>query len=102
MFGVGYAVSSLGCALPAFLVVAGSVFLGNGDASASLLRFVEYSAGMGFVLTVVAVGAAVARDQAVRFMRPLLPVVDVVANVFVILAGSYIVWYWGTKAVGAA
>jgi len=100
VFGAGYAVSSLGCALPAFLVVAGSVFIGNGDASTSLLRFVEYSAGMGAVLTVVAVVAAVAREQAMRIMRPLLPVVDVAANVFVILAGLYVVWYWGTKGVG--
>ena len=97
LFGAGYAVCSLGCTLPAFLVVAGSVFLGDRDFAESLRRFMEYGAGMGLVLTVIAVGVALARDRATRFLRPLLPVVDATANAALVLAGVYVIWYWSTK-----
>ena len=99
LFGAGYAICSLGCTLPAFLVVAGSVFLGNRDVTASLVRFVEYAAGMGAVLTLIAIGVAFARERTTSLVRPLLPVVDVAANLLLVLAGAYVIWYWTTKGV---
>lgn len=97
LFGVGYAVCSLGCTLPVFLVVAGSVFLGDRDFAESARRFVEYALGMGFVLTIIAVGVALVRERTTTLVRPLLPVVDGAANVMLILAGLYVIWYWTTK-----
>ena len=50
LFGVAYAVSSLACTLPIFLVVAGSA-LAAGGVVAAAGQFVSYALGMGTVLT---------------------------------------------------
>lgn len=97
LFGVGYATCSLGCTLPAFLVVAGSVFLGDRDFASSLLRFVQFGLGMGVVFTIVSVTVTLARNQVMRLARPVMPVADIVANVLLVLAGLYVVWYWTSK-----
>jgi cytochrome c-type biogenesis protein len=94
LFGAGYAVCSLGCTLPAFLVVAGSVFIGNPDLVDATRRFVEYGLGMGFVLTALTIGIAVAQDGANRATSRVLPLVDPAANAVLVLAGAYIIWYW--------
>lgn len=93
-FGVAYAVASLGCTLPIFMLVVGSVFTGNGGYLGSAWRFVEYAAGMGTVLTLLTVGVAVARAPVVRFVNGVLPYVHGVANLALVFAGSYLVWYW--------
>lgn len=97
LFGLAYAICSLGCTLPAFLVVAGSVFLGDRDFVHSLSRFVQYALGMGSVLTLIAVGVALMREQTTRWTRRVLPAIDGAANVLLVLAGMYIVWYWASK-----
>lgn len=96
-FGVAYAVASLGCTLPVFLVVAGNVFTGTGSFSDSVGRFVQYAAGMGLVLTVITVGVAGVRDQTVRFISRAMPVVETVGNVLLLFAGTYLIWYWTTQ-----
>ena len=94
VYGVAYAICSLGCALPTFLVVAGSVLVGNTDYVAAASRFVEYALGMGAVLTLVAASVALARDRGSRMLRRLVPVVEPVANVLLIVVGVYVLWYW--------
>ena len=94
MFGVGYAVCSLSCTLPIFLVVAGGVFLGGRSFADSMTGFVEYAAGMGAVFIVITLGVAVLREQTTRAVGLVLPYVEAVGNVALIFAGSYIVWYW--------
>src|SRR5438045_2467185 len=46
LFGVGYAVCSLACTLPIFLVVAGSALAAHGVVGAAA-QFVAYALGMG-------------------------------------------------------
>jgi cytochrome c-type biogenesis protein len=99
VFGTGYAVCSLGCTLPAFLVVAGSVFIGNGDFTQAMTRFVEYAAGMGLVLTVVTVSLASARGSIASTVGRYGAVVEPTANVLLVLAGLYVIWYWTTNGV---
>lgn len=94
LFGTGYAVCSLSCTLPVFLVVAGSVFLGNRDFGDSMLRFLQYAAGMGLVFTVITLGMALVRQQTTRVVNVALPYVEAVGNVALVVAGAYIIWYW--------
>ncbi len=94
LFGVAYAVASLGCTLPVFMIVVGSVFTGTGTYLESVGRFVQYAAGMGAVLTVITVGVAIVREQTVRFMSRALPFVESAGNALLVLAGSYLIWYW--------
>jgi cytochrome c-type biogenesis protein len=96
-FGVAYAACSLGCTLPIFLVVVGGVFTGRGTFGAGLERFVEYGLGMGTVLTTVVVTIAIVRERGGRWFRSLIPVAELAANGLLVLAGTYVVWYWVTK-----
>ena len=94
MFGLGYAVVSLGCTLPAFLVVAGSVFIGNTNYLEAVGRFVQYGLGMGTVLTVVTVALTFGRAGASHTVGRLAPLAEVAGNVLLVLAGLYVTWYW--------
>ncbi len=93
LFGIGYAVASLSCTLPIFLVVVGSA-LAAGGVIAGMLMFISYSLGMGAVLMAVTLGAALFRGAVARGLKPLLPYVERLSALLLIAAGSYIVYYW--------
>ena len=59
-FGIAYAIGSLSCTLPIFLVVVGSSLASEGLVN-SLVQFVGYGLGMGIILIAVTVGAALFR-----------------------------------------
>lgn len=91
IFGLGYAVASLGCTLPVFLVVVGSALSTRAPAE-GLLQFVAYSLGMGTVVTAVVVSAAFFKDTAQRHLRQVLPYVHSLSAVFLTAAGVYLIY----------
>lgn len=96
LFGVSYGLASLSCTLPLFLAVLG---VGAGLSSSfleTLGQFVLYAAGMGSVIMVLTLGMAVARTVLIRWMRKALPYVGVVGAWLMVVAGTYIVFYWLT------
>jgi cytochrome c-type biogenesis protein len=95
LFGAGYAVASLGCTLPIFLVVVGSA-LAAGGVLAGLSMFIAYSLGMGAVLITLTAGAALFKGAVARGLRRLLPYVERISAALLIGAGAYIVSYWLT------
>lgn len=96
LFGVSYGLASLSCTLPLFLAVLG---VGAGLSSGwleTLGQFVLYAGGMGSVIMVLTLGMAVARSVLIRWMRTVLPYVSVVGAWLMVVAGTYIVFYWLT------
>ena len=96
LFGVSYGLASLSCTLPLFLAVLG---VGAGLSSGfldTLSQFLLYAAGMGSVIMALTLGMAVARSVLVRWMRAALPYVGVVGAWLMVVAGTYIVFYWLT------
>lgn len=93
LFGVGYAICSLSCTLPIFLVVAGSALAAQGLVGAAT-QFVAYALGMGTVLTVVIIAAAFFQTAVARFVRTLVPYVHRLAASFLLGAGIFITHYW--------
>ncbi len=93
LFGIVYAIGSLSCTLPVFLVVVGSALASRGFVD-SFAQFISYSIGMGSVLVLVTVGAAMFRGAVARSMRSLMPHVHTISMIFLIAAGSYIIYYW--------
>ena len=92
LFGVSYAIASLGCTLPVFLiVVAGTVERSNPLSGA--LAFVTYCLGMTVVLMTVSVALALARDGLVRRLRELTRFVDRASGALLVAVGIYLVWY---------
>lgn len=93
LFGVGYGAASLGCALPIFLAIAAQSLAARSPAEA-LGVFLAYGAGMGWLLTLVAVASAVGNTVLVRSLRPLLRWVRTIGAVGMIAAGAYLVYYY--------
>jgi len=88
LYGVAYAVASLSCTLPIFLVVVGtSLVAGPGR----FLVFLAYGLGMGIVLTTVALSAVLFQSALSRYLRSLIPYVQQIGALLLIAAGIYMV-----------
>ena len=96
VFGIAYATASLSCTLPIFLTVVGGSLAVRGFAAASL-QFVSYALGMGLVILFLTLGIAMFKGAAVGQLRAALPYVERGSALLMIVAGSYIVYYWLTK-----
>jgi cytochrome c-type biogenesis protein len=92
VFGVSYAIASIGCTLPLFLgAVAGTI---NRDSFVEgVLVFGVYGLGMTLVLLALTVAIALARTSIVRFLRGVQPYVGRIAGGLVALAGAYVAYY---------
>ena len=95
VFGVAYAVTSLACTLPIFLVVAGSA-LAAGGLVAAAVQFVSYALGMGTILTGVVLGAAFCQAAVQRSLRRIVPYVHRLSAAFLLGAGLFMIHYWLT------
>jgi cytochrome c biogenesis protein CcdA len=95
VFGVAYAVTSLACTLPIFLVVAGSALAAGGPIAAAG-QFVSYALGMGMVLTTVILGAAFFQAAVQRSLRRVVPYVHRLSAAFLLGAGLFVINYWLT------
>jgi len=93
LFGIAYAVSSLSCTLPIFLVVIGSA-LAAGDWLSSLAQFLGYALGMGVVIGIVTIGTSLFRQAVERSLRRVMPYVHRVSALFLVGAGIYLIYYW--------
>ena len=99
LFGVSYAIASVSCGLPTFIiVVAASV----SDAQSGVASFIAYALGMALVLTSLTVSLALARQSLLRRLRALMRHVDRLAGALMVLAGVYLVWYWLTERLDAS
>lgn len=98
LFGVSYAVASLSCTLPVFLVVVGSAGT-QGSLLAGVGTFATYAAGMALPLLAVAVALALGKDAFVRRVRGMARYTTRIAGGLLMVAGGYIVFYWATVLV---
>jgi cytochrome c-type biogenesis protein len=97
LFGVAYAVASLSCTLPIFLVVVGSALATRGIWVA-IAQFLTYALGMGTVLVLLTVSTALFREAVARWLRGAVPLVHRLSALFLIGAGGYLLYYWGVYA----
>ena len=95
MYGIAYAVASLSCTLPVFMVVVGSTIT-SGGIGAGIAQFVAYAIGMGVVLVVVTLSIAVFQEAVVRYLLRFSRYVERAGAVLLIGVGAYIVYYWLT------
>ncbi len=99
VFGVSYAVASLGCSLPTFLIVLFGSAKRSGWVSGAI-SFLFYGLGFALVLTALTVSLALAQGGFLRVLRRAMRVVDQAAAVLLILAGAYVAWYGWTEVRG--
>jgi cytochrome c-type biogenesis protein len=93
LFGVAYAVASIGCTIGPF----SGVVLGTIDTSgfgAGLLAIVLYGGAMSLLVTALTVSLAVAQGGLLRVLRKGMTYVETASAVVMILSGLYLAWYW--------
>ncbi|GAB7191179.1 hypothetical protein NUM3379_18860 [Kineococcus sp. NUM-3379] len=92
LYGVAYAVASLGCTIGPFLAVTATTFR-TGDVATGLAAYGAYALGMGSVVGVLAVGVALARSSATRVLRRTQRHLTRAGGVLLVLVGAYVAWY---------
>jgi cytochrome c biogenesis protein CcdA len=95
IFGLSYGTASLSCTLPIFLSVIGTSFAVSSIAT-SLGQFILYALGMGLVIMILTLGVAFFKGAMVGALRKALPYVQPIGSWLMVIAGSYIVFYWLT------
>jgi cytochrome c biogenesis protein CcdA len=93
LFGIVFAIGSLSCTLPIFLVVVGSSLASQGLVS-SFVQFIGYGLGMGSILIAVTIGAALFQETVSRWLKRTTPYVHRASAIFLAGAGAYLVYYW--------
>lgn len=94
-YGIGYGAASLSCTFPIFLSVVGTTLAAGGLLSA-IGQFVLYALGMGLVITVLTLGTAIFKSALVANIRGISRYVQPASAVLLLVAGTYIVYYWLT------
>jgi cytochrome c biogenesis protein CcdA len=93
VYGVAYAVASLGCTLPLFI----ATLFQTGKRSgywAGVANVVAYAAGMALVVITLTLALATANLGFVRWLRSKMQYVEMVSGAFVLLSGLYLLWYF--------
>ena len=92
LFGVAYAVASLGCTiglfLPTLIAVRSDGFIG------AIGNVAAYAAGMGLLITALTVSLAVAKIGLLGVLRRGMHRIEKIAGAFVVLSGLYLAYYF--------
>ena len=91
-YGVSYAVVSLGCTLPLFLVQVAGTFRRESWLS-GVAVFAAYGLGFTVLLVALTLAVALARRSIVAGLRRLLPFVQRISGGLLLVAGAYVAWY---------
>jgi cytochrome c biogenesis protein CcdA len=93
VFGIAYAVASIGCTIGLLIsVILGSV--GRHGFVSGVLSIALYGLGMGLLVTSLTVALAFARFGLVSNLKKSFPLFDKLSAVAVALTGLYLTWYW--------
>ena len=95
LFGLSYGIASLSCTLPIFLSVIGTSFAVS-EIGTSVGQFILYAVGMGTVILALTLGMAFFKGAMLGTLRKVLPYVQPIGSWLMVVAGSYIVFYWLT------
>ncbi|MHB1930632.1 MAG: hypothetical protein ACYCUG_14665, partial [Acidimicrobiales bacterium] len=95
---VTYAVASLACAWPLFVVAVVGSFTTHGPSS-GVVDGLAYALGKGLVVCAVSLAGVGAQQLRLRWLRRAQPVLVRVAGGVMCLVGGYLVLYWVADAV---
>ncbi len=91
-FGMSYAVVSIGCAAPIFLLQVADSFSREGILEGTI-TFLVFALGMAAVITVLTISLAAARSGILQNLKKVLPYIDRLSGVLLIAGGCYFISY---------
>ena len=92
LFGVSYAVVSVGCSAPIFFITVGSSFSRDGIID-GLAVFITYALGMSIVVILLTLSLAMARTVIAKNMRRILPYLSLLSGILLTGAGFFLAAY---------
>lgn len=95
-FGLAYGAASLGCTLPLFLALMGTVTATSRLYGAAVIAFVLYGVGMAVTLGVLTMIAGMVSFGILQRVRGFVRIVTVLSAALLLLSGAYVVYYWLT------
>ena len=93
VYGVAYAIASLGCTI-GFFISAVFATSRNAGALTGLRNGIAYGAGMAVLVGGLTVGLAFANTWLLKLLRRGLQYMDRIAAAFVLISGVYLLWYF--------
>jgi len=93
VYGIAYAVASIGCTIGLFIATVFSTTRNDGLA-AGVGNMLAYGAGMALLVSALTIALASANTGLLKLLRGSLQYVDRIAAVFVTLSGMYLLWYF--------
>jgi len=93
VFGLAYAVASIGCTIGLFIATVFSTSAREGVA-AGFGNVIAYGAGMALLVSALTIALAFANTSLLKVLRSGMPYVDRIAAAFVVLSGLYLLWYF--------
>ena len=91
VYGVAYALASIGCTIGLFASVA---FTSPDSFVDGVVNVVSYGLGMALVVTALTVALAVANHALLRLLRSAMRYANQLAAAFVLLSGLYLLYYF--------
>lgn len=91
LFGITYAFGAIGCTLPIFLLV---IFqsLAQGGFVGGVVNFSAYALAMTLLMIVFSMIAAISKTAMSRFLHRYMPIIQKSAGMFIIFAGTYLIY----------
>jgi len=93
VYGIAYAVASIGCTIGLFIATVFSTTSREGVVQ-GVGNVVAYGAGMALLVSALTVSLSFANTSLLKFLRRGMQYVDKVAAAFVVLSGLYLIWYF--------
>lgn len=91
LYGTGFAIASLGCTLPIFLLVVTAAIQQTGIANGMII-FLIYAAGMSFFMILFSLAIAFSKTIIEKTMKRWMPYIYKLGAVVVIIAGIYLIY----------
>jgi cytochrome c-type biogenesis protein len=93
VYGIAYAVASIGCTIGLFIATVFSASERDGIVT-GVGNMLAYGAGMALLVSALTIALASANTGLLKFLRGSLQYVDRIAAFFVLLSGAYLLWYF--------
>ncbi|MBI3027001.1 sulfite exporter TauE/SafE family protein [Candidatus Woesearchaeota archaeon] len=91
LYGMGFAIASLGCTLPIFLLVVTAASKAGGILN-GIAIFLTYAAGMSFFMILFSLAVALSKTAMEKLLKRWMPYIYKFGAVIVILAGVYLIY----------
>ena len=96
VFGLSYGAASLSCTLPVFLSVVAAQLTASSFISGTA-TFLVYALGMSMMLVAITIVLALGKQTIVGKLRTSARYINRTSGVILVVAGTYIVWFWATN-----